>query len=156
MAASAATPATPSAIQPRRGERAKKSSTSFEIERPAHMVTRVKRAEASSAPQRKRDGRDTAGGMTIIGAMLAGWSSSNKFSMLGALRAGSQMISYELVMGLTVLGLILVYGTLDLGSIVNQQSGHVGVLRVDATTTVCLIRINVASGSGLIIKLSHF
>ena len=47
------------------------------------------------------------GGMTIIGAMLAGWSSSNKFSLLGALRAGSQMISYELIMGLTVLGLIL-------------------------------------------------
>ena len=54
------------------------------------------------------------GGMTIIGAMLAGWSSSNKFSMLGALRAGSQMISYELIMGLTVLGLILIYGTVDL------------------------------------------
>ena len=52
--------------------------------------------------------------MSIIGAMLAGWSSSNKFSMLGALRAGSQMISYELVMGLTVLGLILIYGTVDL------------------------------------------
>ena len=54
------------------------------------------------------------GGMTIIGAMLAGWSSANKFSLLGALRAGSQMISYELIMGLTVLGLILIYGTVDL------------------------------------------
>ena len=54
------------------------------------------------------------GGLTIIGAMLAGWSSSNKFSLLGALRAGSQMISYELIMGLTVLGLIVVYGTVDL------------------------------------------
>ena len=43
--------------------------------------------------------------------MLAGWSSANKFSLLGALRAGSQMISYELIMGLTVLGLILIYGT---------------------------------------------
>ena len=63
------------------------------------------------------------GGITIIGAMLAGWSSDNKFSMLGALRAGSQMISYELVMGLTVLGLILIYGTLDLGAIARQQSG---------------------------------
>ncbi len=63
------------------------------------------------------------GGMTIIGAMLAGWSSSNKFSLLGALRAGSQMISYELVLGLTVLGLILIYGTVDLGDIVRQQSG---------------------------------
>jgi NADH-quinone oxidoreductase subunit H len=63
------------------------------------------------------------GGMTIIGAMLAGWSSANKFSLLGALRAGSQMISYELIMGLTVLGLILIYGTLDLTAIVRQQSG---------------------------------
>jgi len=65
------------------------------------------------------------GGMSIIGAMLAGWSSSNKFSMLGALRAGSQMISYELIMGLTVLGLILIYGTVDLTTIVQQQSGTV-------------------------------
>ncbi len=65
------------------------------------------------------------GGMSIIGAMLAGWSSANKFSMLGALRAGSQMISYELVMGLTVLGLILIYGTLDLTTIVQKQSGIV-------------------------------
>jgi len=63
------------------------------------------------------------GGVAIIGAMLAGWSSSNKFSLLGALRAGSQMISYELVMGLTVLGLIVIYGTLDLNAIVQQQSG---------------------------------
>jgi NADH-quinone oxidoreductase subunit H len=62
------------------------------------------------------------GGMSIIGAMLAGWSSANKFSMLGALRAGSQMISYELIMGLTVLGLILIYGTVDLTTIVQQQS----------------------------------
>jgi len=63
------------------------------------------------------------GGMTIIGSMLAGWSSSNKFSLLGALRAGSQMISYELIMGLTVLGLIVIYGTVDLDNIVRQQSG---------------------------------
>jgi NADH-quinone oxidoreductase subunit H len=63
------------------------------------------------------------GGLAIIGAMLAGWSSGNKFSLLGALRAGSQMISYELVMGLTVLGLILIYGTVDLDTIVRQQSG---------------------------------
>src|SRR5690606_17979409 len=62
-------------------------------------------------------------GISIIGAMLAGWSSSNKFSLLGALRAGSQLISYELVMGLTVLGLILVYGTVDLDVMVRQQSG---------------------------------
>src|SRR5205809_43311 len=65
------------------------------------------------------------GGLTVIGAMLAGWSSANKFSLLGALRAGSQMISYELIMGLTVLGLIVVYGTVNLDAIVRQQSGVV-------------------------------
>ncbi len=69
------------------------------------------------------------GGITIIGAMLAGWSSSNKFSLLGALRAGSQMISYEVIMGLTILGLIVIFGTVDLNSIVQQQSATVlGVL----------------------------
>jgi NADH-quinone oxidoreductase subunit H len=64
-------------------------------------------------------------GLTVIGAMLAGWSSANKFSLLGALRAGSQMISYELVMGLTVLGLVMTWGTVDLGAIVQRQSGTV-------------------------------
>ena len=63
------------------------------------------------------------GGLTVIGAMLAGWSSNNKFSLLGALRAGSQMVSYELVIGLTVLGLVLIYGTIDLTRIVQLQSG---------------------------------
>lgn len=69
------------------------------------------------------------GGMTIIGAMLAGWSSANKYSLLGALRAGSQMISYELIMAMTVLGLIFIYGTINLDDIVRWQSGIVlGVL----------------------------
>jgi NADH-quinone oxidoreductase subunit H len=65
------------------------------------------------------------GGVAVIGAMLAGWSSNNKFSLLGAVRAGSQMISYELVIGLTVIGLILIYGTVNLGHVVEQQSGIV-------------------------------
>jgi NADH-quinone oxidoreductase subunit H len=64
-------------------------------------------------------------GISIIGAMLAGWSSANKFSLLGALRAGSQLISYELVMGLTVLGIVLIFGTVNLASIVERQSGTV-------------------------------
>ncbi len=69
------------------------------------------------------------GGMTIIGAMLAGWSSANKYSLLGALRAGSQMISYELIMAMTILGLILIYGTINLDEIVRHQSGIVaGIL----------------------------
>ena len=68
-------------------------------------------------------------GLTILGTMLAGWSSDNKFSLLGGLRAGSQMISYELVMGLSVMGLILVFGTVDLREMVHQQSRTIwGVL----------------------------
>ncbi len=62
-------------------------------------------------------------GLTVIGAMLAGWSSDNKFSLLGALRAGAQMVSYELVIALTVLGLVVIYGSVDLTVIVRQQSG---------------------------------
>ena len=64
-------------------------------------------------------------GISIIGAMLAGWSSANKFSLLGALRAGSQLISYDVVMGLTLLGLILIYGSVNLVTIVQHQSGTV-------------------------------
>jgi NADH-quinone oxidoreductase subunit H len=64
-------------------------------------------------------------GISIIGAMLAGWSSANKFSLLGALRAGSQLISYDVVMGLTLLGLILIYGSVNFITIVQHQSGTV-------------------------------
>jgi len=64
-------------------------------------------------------------GISIIGAMLAGWSSANKFSLLGALRAGSQLISYDVVMGLTLLGLVLIYGSVDFMQIVRHQSGTV-------------------------------
>ncbi|MBM4320634.1 MAG: NADH-quinone oxidoreductase subunit H, partial [Deltaproteobacteria bacterium] len=63
------------------------------------------------------------GGLTVIGSMLAGWSSANKFSLLGAVRAGAQMISYEVVMGISVLGIVVVFGTVDLVAIVQRQSG---------------------------------
>ena len=100
---------------------------------PGQARCRRSPAGSATAPIRCRSRASTPGllvvfafgGLTIIGAMLAGWSSSNKFSLLGALRAGSQMISYELIMGLTVLGLILIYGTVDLNAIVRQQSGVV-------------------------------
>jgi NADH-quinone oxidoreductase subunit H len=55
--------------------------------------------------------------------MLAGWSSNNKFSLLGAARAASQMISYEVSMGLALISLVVTYGTLDLNEMVRAQSG---------------------------------
>lgn len=58
----------------------------------------------------------------VYGIMIGGWASNNKYSMLGALRASSQMISYEIAMGLAIVALVMKTGTLSLGEIVRQQS----------------------------------
>ena len=63
----------------------------------------------------------------VYGIALAGWSSNNKYSLMGGLRSSAQMISYELALGLSLIGVILQSGTLNLQSIVEQQSGHVGI-----------------------------
>lgn len=63
----------------------------------------------------------------VYGIALAGWSSNNKYSLMGGLRSSAQMISYELALGLGLIGVILQSGTLDLYSIVEQQSGHLGI-----------------------------
>ncbi len=55
--------------------------------------------------------------------LMAGWGSGNKYSLLGALRASAQMISYELALGLSIVGLILMYGTLNLTEMVQAQTG---------------------------------
>lgn len=59
--------------------------------------------------------------LAIYGTMLAGWSSNNKFSFLGSLRAASQMISYEVALGLAVVGLIMIYGAVSISTIVTRQ-----------------------------------
>ncbi len=61
-------------------------------------------------------------GIGILGTMLAGWSSNNKFSMLGAARAASQMISYEIAMGLALIAMVVTYGSLDLVAMVKWQA----------------------------------
>lgn len=61
----------------------------------------------------------------VYGIMLGGWASNNKFSLMGAIRAASQSISYEIGMGLSLIALLMVTGTLQLGEIVAQQSGFV-------------------------------
>jgi len=57
--------------------------------------------------------------------MLAGWSSNNKFSLLGGLRSSAQMVSYELAMGLAIVVMFMIYGTTQLGEIVARQSGPI-------------------------------
>lgn len=59
----------------------------------------------------------------VYGIMIGGWASNNKYSLLGAIRAASQMISYELAMGLSIITLVLTTGTLSLSEIVDQQQG---------------------------------
>lgn len=59
----------------------------------------------------------------VYGIMIGGWASNNKFSLLGALRASSQMISYEIAMGLSIIALVMTTGTLSLGEIAAQQHG---------------------------------
>src|SRR5689334_16147282 len=59
--------------------------------------------------------------LAVYGATLAGWASHNKWAMMGGLRASSQMMSYEVTLGMAVLGTFLVYGTLEPGAIVAAQ-----------------------------------
>ena len=64
------------------------------------------------------------GGLAIYGAVMGGWGSNNKYALLGALRASAQMISYEVCLGLSLIGAIMIYGTLDLSLMIEHQSGH--------------------------------
>lgn len=71
----------------------------------------------------------------VVGVLLAGWSSNNKFSMIGAMRSGAQMVSYELSVGLSLLTMVIFAGTMQVSQIVDQQSdawfifkGHIPAL----------------------------
>jgi len=59
----------------------------------------------------------------VYGIMIGGWASNNKYSLLGAIRASSQMISYELAMSLSIIAIVMMTGSLSLRDIVNSQQG---------------------------------
>jgi NADH-quinone oxidoreductase subunit H len=63
------------------------------------------------------------GGLAVVGLLMAGWSSFNKYSLLGGLRSAAQIVSYEIPLTLSVVGLILLAGTMSLNQIVLNQSG---------------------------------
>jgi NADH-quinone oxidoreductase subunit H len=65
------------------------------------------------------------GSLGVYGVILAGWSSNNKYSFLGGLRSSAQLISYEIPLGMSVLGMVLIAGSLDLNAIINWQDRHV-------------------------------
>ncbi len=65
-------------------------------------------------------------GVSSLGAyslLMAGWGSSNKYSLLGALRASAQMVSYELALGLSLVGIVMIFNTFSFYDIINQQVG---------------------------------
>ncbi|HEY7615417.1 MAG TPA: NADH-quinone oxidoreductase subunit NuoH [Terriglobales bacterium] len=62
--------------------------------------------------------------MGVYGVALAGWSSNNKYSLLGSLRASAQMVSYEISLGLSLIGVLIVSGSFSLRQIVDAQGGH--------------------------------
>jgi NADH-quinone oxidoreductase subunit H len=66
--------------------------------------------------------------ISVYGVTLAGWSSNSKYSLLGGLRSSAQMISYELSMGLAVLSVVLISGSLNMVTIVEDQAGGFGLL----------------------------
>lgn len=61
--------------------------------------------------------------LEIYGAVFAGYASNNNYSMMGGLRASAQMFSYEITFGATIIGLVMIYGSLDLAQLVRSQQG---------------------------------
>jgi NADH-quinone oxidoreductase subunit H len=60
--------------------------------------------------------------ITIVGVVLGGWASNNKYSLIGGMRSGAQMVSYEIPLGLSLIGVVLMCGSMNLNTIVEQQN----------------------------------
>jgi NADH-quinone oxidoreductase subunit H len=79
------------------------------------------------------------GSLAVYGVTLAGWTSNNKFSMLGGLRAAAQLISYELAMGLVFVAMVMIYGTFELYGMVMAQSEVWGVFKAPLAFLILFI-----------------
>jgi NADH-quinone oxidoreductase subunit H len=64
------------------------------------------------------------GSLAVYGVILAGWASNNKYSFIGGLRSSAQLISYEIPLGLSILGIVLLCRSVELSAIVNWQANH--------------------------------
>ena len=75
----------------------------------------------------------------VLGILLAGWSSNNKFTLIGALRSGAQMVSYELSVGLSILTMVAFAGTMDVEEIVMAQKDHWFIFSAHVPAIIALV-----------------
>jgi NADH-quinone oxidoreductase subunit H len=85
-----------------------------------------------------------ASSLGVYGLVLGGWGSGSKYSLLGALRAAAQVVSYELILGVAIVGVVIVSGTLSLGGIVEQQSRSVWYILLQPVGFVLFLIAGVA------------
>jgi NADH-quinone oxidoreductase subunit H len=83
-------------------------------------------------------------GTGIVGAALAGWASNNKYSLLGGLRAASQMVSYEVTLGLTVIGALMIYGDARFDKMVEWQGANTWGIFVQPVAAVLFLAASLA------------
>jgi len=79
--------------------------------------------------------------LAVYGVTLAGWSSNNKYSLLGSLRSAAQMISYEIPLGLSLIPIVLIFGTLDINTVIKAQMSVAewGIFRAPVSFVLFLI-----------------
>lgn len=81
----------------------------------------------------------------VIGVLLAGWSSNNKYSLIGAMRSGAQIISYELSVGLSLLTIVVLIGSLQLSTIVESQANGWWIFKGHIPAVIAFIIFMIAS-----------
>ncbi|MBS0457598.1 MAG: NADH-quinone oxidoreductase subunit NuoH [Proteobacteria bacterium] len=82
----------------------------------------------------------------VYGVILAGWASNSKYALLGAMRSAAQMVSYEIAMGFSLVGVLVAAGSLNLSEIVHAQAGHYGLANWFAWPLLPLFLIYFISG----------
>jgi NADH-quinone oxidoreductase subunit H len=81
----------------------------------------------------------------VVGVLLAGWSSNNKYSLIGAMRSGAQIVSYELSVGLSLLTIIVLAGTMQFSELVQMQSGGWFIFRGHISALIAFVIFLIAS-----------
>ncbi len=83
--------------------------------------------------------------MAVIGILMAGWSSSNKYSLIGAMRSGAQIVSYELSIGLSLISIVILSGSLSLNDIVESQANGWWILKGHIPVVIAFVIFIIAS-----------